>query len=481
MVQAFRRKIFTAGTLFLLTIFFTVLYLVLAINVERYSLNRIKDATIHSASIINELFSSYALNAEYAASYTYSAYEMNVIALLLKQAGNSRMGQYTAIRIKQDPILLFDTGREVSVQGDGPVRRTWRACMASTEAETRFLGPIPSLTHTGKEFLVVSPVRNAQGQNKGTFALRIPLSELSRKISDMYFPGDMARKVYIITAEGEILSPVGADNIPVNINTVPNLAPMKDALLKASGSVQKIVLDEGTFFLCKTPLQGTDWYAVLLTPTKYELRFLSALRIALSVAWACLAFFIILVFHQSRRFSHYKELSERDHLTSAGNRLAFEKALTQLQDENRYPISLIMLDVDGLKIINDSLGHEAGDTLLRRSAALLQRSLRENDIVYRIGGDEFAAIFPSTGMELAQILADRIVANVITSRKTKSLPPVSISYGLAEAATPQEFSSLYRRADETMYEYKNIHREAARKCIEEWLRENPAPADRRQG
>ena len=290
----------------------------------------------------------------------------------------------------------------------------------------------------------------------------------------------MARKVYIITAGGEILSPAGADGVPVDVNAVPGLAPMKAALQHPSGSVQNIELEGGSFFFCKAPLQGTDWYAVLITPTSYELRFLSALRMALSVTWACLAFFIVLFFQQFRRFSHYKELSERDHLTATGNRLAFEKALTRLEDENHYPVSLIMLDVDGLKLINDSLGHEAGDTLLRRAAILLQRSLRENDLVYRIGGDEFAAIIPGTGLEFAQILADRIVANVCTSRKAKGLPPVSMSYGLAEAAAPWELSSLYRRADEAMYEYKNIHKEATRKLLEAWLRENPAPADRRQ-
>ena len=95
---------------------------------------------------------------------------------------------------------------------------------------------------------------------------------------------------------------------------------------------------------------------------------------------------------QARREQELEHLSTHDSLTGVNNRAYFENELRRLRLGRRYPVSLIVLDVDGLKAINDRHGHPVGDEILRQTAQILQRACRSDDVVARIGGDEFCIL-----------------------------------------------------------------------------------------
>lgn len=152
-----------------------------------------------------------------------------------------------------------------------------------------------------------------------------------------------------------------------------------------------------------------------------------------------------------------------DALTGLGNRRAFDRDLdASLNGAQRhgYPVSVLMLDLDGLKQVNDTQGHERGDTLLREFARALHTTLRREDRIYRLGGDEYAAILEHTPSSEGTFSAIRSrVAQAIAKLRGNGFPEADVSAGLA--AFPQEAGdaqSLVRLADERMYEEKAIHR-----------------------
>jgi len=110
-----------------------------------------------------------------------------------------------------------------------------------------------------------------------------------------------------------------------------------------------------------------------------------------------------------------EELAQKDELTGLKNRRAFFEQGTRIIEQSkrfRHPISVIMMDIDHFKMINDDYGHSIGDKVLRAVAEPLQRVVREIDIVARMGGEEFAIILPETGLEEASNLAERLRSEI---------------------------------------------------------------------
>jgi diguanylate cyclase (GGDEF)-like protein len=153
------------------------------------------------------------------------------------------------------------------------------------------------------------------------------------------------------------------------------------------------------------------------------------------------------------------EASRRDILTGLGNRRAFNESFdVEVERAMRYQrsLSLVILDVDNLKQVNDAGGHSAGDRVLERIAVLLEQTSRRQDGVFRIGGDEFAVVVPETAGDGANVAAERVRRAVERGRVgTDGEHTITVSVGLASlptnAVNPDE---LFERADTAMYEVK---------------------------
>ncbi len=150
-----------------------------------------------------------------------------------------------------------------------------------------------------------------------------------------------------------------------------------------------------------------------------------------------------------------KYLSLHDPLTGLYNRAYFEEEMHRL-DNNRFEsIGLIMCDIDGLKLINDTLGHEKGDELLARASQIIRRSFRENDVVARVGGDEFAVLLPNTPRPKVEEMCLRIKGSVADYNKKNHRLPLGISIGFSIRSGPgQSMAELYRESDNSMYREK---------------------------
>jgi diguanylate cyclase (GGDEF)-like protein len=158
---------------------------------------------------------------------------------------------------------------------------------------------------------------------------------------------------------------------------------------------------------------------------------------------------------QSRALEAAQREARTDTLTGLANRKGFDEHLALLSAiARRYKtgLALALFDLDGLKQINDRLGHAAGDAALVHFARILHSSSRESDFVSRIGGDEFAMLLPQTDIEGAGALALRI-AQALSEGGAPS--PFRASVGVAEFKADQSPAQFLECADQALYSAKN--------------------------
>ena len=173
-----------------------------------------------------------------------------------------------------------------------------------------------------------------------------------------------------------------------------------------------------------------------------------------------------------------EELSIHDTLTGLYNRNFFEEEMNRLCDGRHNPLGIIVCDLDGLKFINDALGHQAGDQMLINAADILRRNFRSSEIMARIGGDEFAVLLTKTDKEVVEQIMRRLRQAVKDYNWAHPELPVSLSFGhaMSEGET-SDLYALFREADNRMYREKIQQKESSRSFIVDTLTESMQARD----
>lgn len=186
----------------------------------------------------------------------------------------------------------------------------------------------------------------------------------------------------------------------------------------------------------------------------------------MEVELAVLEMLIGMLFFPLRNALLYREAMEnsmRDALTGIGNRLAMDTAFDRemkLAQRYGYALSLVIVDIDHFKCVNDTYGHQYGDKVLCHVAQMIKGALRETDQVFRFGGEEFAILLNNTNGSSASGIAERIRSTIaatparLDGRKTRTTLSVGLST-MQENDTP---SSLFERADNALYRAKELGR-----------------------
>ena len=148
-------------------------------------------------------------------------------------------------------------------------------------------------------------------------------------------------------------------------------------------------------------------------------------------------------------------LSLHDYLTGLYNRRFFEEEMIRLDTRRNLPFSIIMLDLDGLKLTNDAFGHEAGDLLLRKMAEIIKLECRDDEIAARLGGDEFSILLPDTNREHCELIVKRI--REACKKCARQSVVLSAAIGYATKVNPLEsMDEIMKEADNNMYRNKLI-------------------------
>ena len=161
-------------------------------------------------------------------------------------------------------------------------------------------------------------------------------------------------------------------------------------------------------------------------------------------------------------------LSYHDTLTGLYNRTFFEEEKKRFEVKRKLPISLIMGDVNGLKMINDTFGHDVGDILLREIGIILIETCRAEDVIARIGGDEFVILLSDTDQKAVEKLSDRIelACKNYVNRIDRKIFYASISLGHAtKISAEQSIDTLLKDAEKMLYVKKNAERQNTRETI----------------
>ncbi|MDI6919199.1 diguanylate cyclase [Clostridium botulinum] len=146
-------------------------------------------------------------------------------------------------------------------------------------------------------------------------------------------------------------------------------------------------------------------------------------------------------------------LSYHDQLTGLYNRRFFEKELKRLDVGKNLPLTIVMADVNGLKLVNDSFGHAAGDELLEKVSEVIKKGCRSNDIIARLGGDEFVILLPKTDIYETEQIVKNI--NALALKETVSAVNISISFGYGtKKKEGEKIEEILKKAEDYMYKKK---------------------------
>jgi diguanylate cyclase (GGDEF)-like protein/PAS domain S-box-containing protein len=176
---------------------------------------------------------------------------------------------------------------------------------------------------------------------------------------------------------------------------------------------------------------------------------------------------VVIFRDNTEKYQKKKEIeyiSYHDYLTGLYNRRFFEEWLIKLDYNRNYPLSVILLDVNGLKLVNDAFGHKAGDELIIKTSRAIARECRQDDIVARYGGDEFIILLPNTDDAAAKEVAKRIASSV-AKEKIMDLT-ISVSCGWAtKYHAQQNIIEVITTAENFMYHKKALEKLSTRSSV----------------
>jgi diguanylate cyclase (GGDEF)-like protein len=232
-----------------------------------------------------------------------------------------------------------------------------------------------------------------------------------------------------------------------------------------SADMRSVAERHGIMSLLAVPIQTKEAVLGAFIALSTETKTFTADDVATASA---LADFTAIALENAGLFAELQRSAITDSLTSVYNTRFFHEVLgreTARADRYSTPLSLLMIDIDSFKLVNDTYGHVVGNKVLTQVARTLEHTVRNTDFVFRCGGDEFGVVLPGTDLEGAMRVAQKILQKVETSEMLTSLGysgRVTVSIGLSEYRRGSHFETLVAEADQALYVSKRSSKNCAK-------------------
>ncbi len=349
-----------------------------------------------------------------------------------------------------------------SACADDTLRR--RAIGATTDTVTR----APGSTDAAGRLMLATPLRSVTGRNSGVLSIELDVASLFDRA---HLPGDAVSSMLVDMGSSEVVAASAATSGPVESDTLglAALAPYVEGIVAESQETDRRLATMG---LASTivPLwsngDGSNMGLLQVWPRvpaqmslEMRLAFLALIAGAI-VAVIVLVRYFLRPFEQmadsraamQELYHEAREDAMADGLTGLGNHRAFQESLSQLVadfEERGTPFSLLLMDLDDLKAVNDADGHAAGDDMLRSMARTMRELARHGDMLYRTGGDEFAMLLPNSDILDATAVAERVLH---FSKRPDGGRPCPFSGGISGVPFfTRQRETVYRQADAALY------------------------------
>lgn len=277
------------------------------------------------------------------------------------------------------------------------------------------------------------------------------------------------RDIYFVNRQGEVMLQSGDYNPELHIQNKARLdKAFVQILTSPSASFSFNTSNGSVLYLNSRLVPEFDWYLIVEqvndpSAERLENAFLINMGVALAIS-----IIVLLLAHIAVRGYHDKleTMATQDKLTGAASRQVFEfyfrQAVARCKRRDE-PLSLVLLDIDLFKMINDNYGHQAGDRVLTRIAQLIKSHVREEDVVCRWGGEEFLVMLSGCDLTHARDITE-VIRSAVAGLQfpfNNEVAKITLSAGLAQMQEEESLGQIVERADHHLYQAKN----AGRNCI----------------
>lgn len=301
------------------------------------------------------------------------------------------------------------------------------------------------------------------GNYIGATGIGLTVDAVRRLIND--YQQRFQRTIYFVNTEGQVVLFGNQTNRAPDLRATPGLGPLVDRILQEKAGSYQYLVKGDNHILNVNYLPELKWY---LFVEQNEEQSLAGIRRTLYTNLAIsLVVTLIVLFLTHLVLSRYQhrieEMASTDKLTGLLNRHAFAILMNKLMAEHHrvpQPIAMLLVDIDNFKEINDRHGHQAGDQVLSRVAALLLQDQRQSDIAVRWGGEEFLLVLRGCDLAEAARIAEKLREKVATTPiavKGRQIA-LTISIGVSEYVEAELPDQTVDRADAALYEAKNAGR-----------------------